>query len=164
MTSCKIVVFLASALVCVGMSSAAAQNDPLVARTAFVYVPGLMTGPGSFGPIGFRRLCDLRAVGLVEWRVAWIERAIKPTAAQMPLLDALQVASSQAKANVALACPPGRPVTSTAELDMMDKRLDAMVKGFKTVKPAFEAFYTTLDTRQKAQIDGLGPHRHGWRW
>lgn len=153
-----------AALMCVGLSSALAQAESTSPRQATVYVPGLMTGPGSFGPIGFRRLCDLRVVGLAEWKVAWIERTLRLTPAQKSLLDALQLVSSQAKADVAAGCGSGHPATSVAQLGVMDKRLDAVVKAFKAVKPAYDAFYAALDMRQQAQLDRLGPNRGGWRW
>lgn len=154
---------LVFALMLAGMLPSDAQNFT-ASRRATVYIPGLMTGPGSFGPIGFRRLCDLRVTGLVEWRVTWIERAIKPNDAQKAALGHLQTASTQARTTIAAVCSRARPVTSVAELEMMDKRLDALTQAFKTVKPAYETFYASLDPGQKARIDGLGPHRHGWRW
>lgn len=164
MTSSKIVALAAAAVMGFGVASAAAQTNGFAARTATVYVPGLLTGPGSFGPIGFRRLCDLRVVGLVEWRVRYIERTIQPTEPQKVALVALYSASTQARNTLATACPKTRPSTAVEELGMMDKRLAALTQAFGTVKSAYEAFYATLDTRQKAQLDVLGPQRGGWRW
>jgi hypothetical protein len=145
-----------------GITAATAQDN--TPPRAMVYVPGLMTGPGSFGPIGFRRLCDLRMTGLIEWRRDWIERLLKPADGQKAALDRLAAASSQARATVASACRRDRPSTSVAELALIDVRLKAVVQAFDAVKPAYEIFYATLDGRQKAKIDELGPHRRGWRW
>jgi hypothetical protein len=164
MASLRIIVFMVAALLGFDVASAVAQTNATAARTATVYVPGLLTGPGSFGPVGFRRLCDLRVVGLVEWRVRYIERAIQPTEPQKAALAALQVASSHARGALAAACPTSRPSTSVEELGMMEKRLAALTQAFGSIKPAYEAFYATLDSRQKAQLDGLGPQRRGWRW
>jgi hypothetical protein len=164
MTSSKIITFVIAAWIGVGVVSAAAQTGAIAARTATVYVPGLLTGPGSSGPSGFRRLCELRSVGLVEWRVRFIEGVIQPTDPQKAALAALQAASAQARSALAAACPPSRPSTSVEELAVIDKRLAALTQAFGSIKPAYEAFYRSLDARQKAQIDGLGPRRHGWRW
>jgi hypothetical protein len=164
MASSKVVTFMVAALLGFGVGPAAAQTTAVAARTATVYVPGLLTGPGSFGPVGFRRLCDLRVVGLVEWRVRYIERAIEPTEPQKAALAALQAASSHARGALAAACPTSRPSTSVEELAMMDKRLAALTQAFGSIKPVYEAFYAMLDSRQKAQLDGLGPQRRGWRW
>jgi hypothetical protein len=35
----------------------------------------------------------------------------------------------------------------------MEKRLDAMLQAVKTVRPAFESFYASLDDQQKARLD-----------
>jgi hypothetical protein len=48
----------------------------------------------------------------------------------------------------------------------MEKRLDAMLVAIKIVRPAFDAFYATLNDEQKARINTGGPRRwgwHGWR-
>lgn len=164
MKTAKLSILAASVLVLAASASAAAQTAAPSARRSTVYIPGLMSGPGSFGPIGFRRLCDLRAVGLVEWRVSWIERVVNPTDAQKAALGNLQAASTQAKQAMAAVCSPARPSTSVAELEMMGKRLNAVTQAFNSVRPAYEAFYAALDARQQARIDGLGPQRHGWRW
>lgn len=161
----KFVLFVVVVLLGAGAPVASAQTDnAITARTATVYVPGLMTGPGSFGPVGFRRLCDLRVAGLVEWRVRFIERTLQLDAAQKTALAALFDASAQGRRTVAAACPSTRPSTSIEELALMDKRLTALVQAFGSIRTAYAAFYATLDARQKAQIDGLGPHRRGWRW
>jgi hypothetical protein len=134
------------------------------ARNAVVYVPGLMSGPGSFGPVGFRRLCDLRVTGLVEWRVSWIERVVSPANEQKAALANLQIASAEAKQLVLAACKNTRPSTAIEELEVVNGRLNAVAQAFTIVRAAFEAFYATLDKRQQMKIDGLGPQRHGWRW
>jgi hypothetical protein len=37
-----------------------------------------------------------------------------------------------------------------------------MLTAIKTVRPAFDAFYATLDDAQKARVDARGPRRWGW--
>lgn len=162
MRTVKLAAF-AAALMVAGTALASAQNAAPAPTRATVYIPGLLPGPDRFGPL--QRLCNLRAVGLVEWRVKLIENAIGPNDAQKAALSKLQAASSQARQLVVGACPRVRPdTTSVAELEVMGKRVDAVAEAFKLVRPAYEAFYATLDTRQKARIDALGPLRHGWRW
>jgi hypothetical protein len=47
----------------------------------------------------------------------------------------------------------------------METRMEAMLQAVKTVRPAFDAFYGTLDSDQKARLDSSGPRRWGWeRW
>jgi len=43
--------------------------------------------------------------------------------------------------------------------------MEAMLQAVKTVRPAFDAFYASLDNDQKARLDSIGPRRWGWqRW
>jgi hypothetical protein len=49
-------------------------------------------------------------------------------------------------------------------MEAIEKRLEAALETLKTVRPAFEAFYGSLNEKQKASLDVLGPHRRGWRW
>ncbi len=60
----------------VGGAPVTAQQSPspTVDKNAVVLIPGVMTGPGTMGPRGYRRLCTPRSVGLYEWQVRWIER------------------------------------------------------------------------------------------
>lgn len=135
-------------------------------RHAAVLIPGIMTGPGTFGPIGRRRLCEPRSVGLTQWRVTWVERVVKPVNAQKAALDELTAASAKAIGMFASACPKRAPrlQTSVAQLDMMEKRIEAALQAVKTVRPAFEKFYAALDDKQKERLDELGPKRSGWLW
>lgn len=153
---------LVAAVMLIGTTFAPAQNAAPTPRRATVYIPGLLPGPDRMGP--FQRLCNLRVVGLVEWRVKVIESVINPSDAQKAALANLQVVSNQAAQTVAGACSRARPTTSVGELDVMGKRLDAVTQAFKTVRPAYETLYAALDAGQKARIDALSPQRHGWRW
>lgn len=161
MTTAKLATLVAAILL-TGAAFASAQDAPPTTQRATVYIPGLMPGPDRFGP--FQRLCSLRVVGLVEWRVKVIDRMIGPRDAQKTALASLQAASNQARQAMAGVCGRERPTTSVGELDVMGKRLDAVTLAFKTVRPAYEAFYATLDAGQKRKIDTLGPQRQGWRW
>lgn len=67
---------------------------------------------------------------------------------------------------VSADCPPELPVSAAARLEAVETRLDAMLTAVKLVRPAFDAFYATLDEEQKARIDSGGSSRwgwHGWR-
>ena len=120
--------------------------------------PGMM-GRGMMGA----GMCNPRAAGLAEWRVQVIERRVKPTDAQRASFDELKAASVKAAATIASACPREFPETSTARLELMEKRLDAMLQAVKIVRPAFDAFYATLTNDQKAALNKVGPRRWGWR-
>jgi hypothetical protein len=148
-----------------GTSVAAQQSpSPSVDKNAIVLVPGVLTGPGTTGPRGYRRLCTPRSVGLYEWQVGWIERVVRPTEAQRAALNDLQSASSKAIATMSTACKAEMPATTKAELQMMDSRLEIMSQAVKTLRPAFDAFYASLDSKQQQRLDVFGPRHRSWRW
>lgn len=129
--------------------------------------PGMMMGPGMMGWGGMGAMCNPRAAGLAEWRMERIERLINPTEAQRAALNGLRAASTKAAETIAAACPREFPASAPARLETMEKRLEAMLAAIKTVRPAFDAFYATLNDEQKARINSSGPRGwgwHGWRW
>lgn len=127
--------------------------------------PGMMMGPGMMGPSMMGAgMCNPRAAGLAEWRVDLIERAVRPTEAQRDALSELKAASAKAAETIKAACPRELPETPTARLELMEKRLDAMLQAVKVIRPAFDAFYATLTNDQKAALNRAGPRRWGWRW
>jgi len=149
-----------------GGAPVAAQQSPsqAVDKNAIVLIPGVLTGPGTMGPRGYRRLCTPRSVGLYEWQVRWLERVVRPTEAQRAALNDLQSASSKAIATMATACKSDVPTTTKAELEMMDNRLETMSQAVKTLRPAFDAFYASLDSKQQQRLDVFGPRHRSWRW
>jgi hypothetical protein len=96
--------------------------------------------------------------------VRWIERTVRPTEAQRAALNDLQSASSKAIATMATACKAEAPATTKAELQMMDSRLETMSQAVKTLRPAFDAFYDSLDSKQQQRLDVFGPRHRSWRW
>jgi hypothetical protein len=134
---------------------------------AFGWGPGMMMGPGMMGGRGFMggpgMMCNPRAAGLAGWRLGLVERAVKLNETQRKALDDLRTASAKAAETVAAACPTDIPLTSTGRLAFMEKRMEAMLQAIKTVRPAFDAFYGSLDDEQKARLDRAGPRGWGWR-
>jgi hypothetical protein len=123
----------------------------------------MMMGPGMMGMGGMGAMCDPRGAGLAEWRMERIERLVNPNDAQRAALDNLRNASAKAAEIVAAACPREFPASATGRLELMEKRLDAMQQAIKTVRPAFDAFYATLNDEQKARVNTSGPRHWGWR-
>ncbi|HKF09633.1 MAG TPA: Spy/CpxP family protein refolding chaperone [Xanthobacteraceae bacterium] len=129
-----------------------------------VLIPGAMAGARTMGPTGYRRLCAPLSVGLYEWRMQWIERLLKPTDAQKTPLNDLLGASTKARETIAAACPRETVETTTVQLAVMERRVAGLLDALKIVRPAYDTFYASLDSQQKARLDALGPGRHGWRW
>ena len=124
---------------------------------------GMMMGPGMMGMGGMGAMCDPRGAGLAEWRMERIERLVNPNDAQRAALDNLRNASAKAAEIVTAACPREFPASATGRLELMEKRLDAMQQAIKTVRPAFDAFYATLNDEQKVRVNtgGAGPRGLG---
>jgi len=151
--------------VAVGVPVAAQRSpSPSVDKNAIVLIPGVLTGPGTTGPRGYRRLCTPRSVGLYEWEVRWIERVVRPTETQRAALNDLQSVSSKAIATMATACKAEIPTTTKAQLEMMDARLEVMSQAVRSLRPAFDAFYDSLDSKQQQRLDVFGPRHRSWRW
>lgn len=123
---------------------------------------GMMMGPGMMGMGGMGAMCDPRGAGLAEWRMERIERLVNPNDAQRAALDNLRNASTKAAEIIAAACPREFPASATGRLELMEKRLDAMQQAIRTVRPAFDAFYATLNDEQKARVNTSGPRHWGW--
>src|SRR5262245_23961280 len=90
----------------VGGEPVAAQQSPspAVDKNAIVLIPGVLTGPGTMGPRGYRRLGRRRSVGLYEGQVRWLERVVRPTEAHRAVLTAWQPAPRKAMARMPTAC------------------------------------------------------------
>src|SRR5215470_2475134 len=92
--------------------SAQQSDSPSVDKNAVVLIPGVLTGPGTMGPRGYRRLCTPRSVGLYEWQVRWVEQVVRPIETQRAALNDLQSASSKAIATMSAACKTEAPATT----------------------------------------------------
>jgi hypothetical protein len=151
-----------SALLPAGPSPSHAQQAKVsVPSESLVLIPGAMIGFGTMGPTGYRRLCSPQSVGLYQLRMTWIERLLKLSDAQKPLLNELSARSMEARAAITAACPKEPLETTSVRLAAMEMRLDALSEALKLVRPAYERFYASLDDRQKAVVEAMG-RRRSW--
>jgi len=82
----------------------------------------------------------------------------------MEMLGKLQTASAAAKKIIASSCTKETVSTGPIHLAEMQKRLAALLDSIKVLREPYETFYASLDSGQKALLDGLGPTRRGWAW
>lgn len=132
--------------------------------STLVLVPGALSGVGTGGSIWYSRLCSPRSTGLNEWRVSFIKQLLRPTADQTKLLESLAHASKAARNAIADACPKEVIATGPSHLRVMERRLSGLLGALRIIRPPYEAFYNSLNSRQKALLNALGPSRGGWRW
>jgi hypothetical protein len=121
--------------------------------------PGMMGGGAMWGG----GMCTPRGAGLAEWRLARIEERVHPTEEQRAKLKDLREASDKAAKIITDACPTDIPRSPVTRLELMEKRMDAMLAAVKLVRPAFSAFYDSLTNEQRASLDTVGPRSWGWR-
>ena len=142
-------------------SFAEEQRNP---AESLILIPGALSRIDSYGPMGSWRLCSPQSVGLTEWRSSFLEHLIRPSKTQMDMLGNLQAASAAAKKIIASSCTKETVSTGPIHFAEMQKRLAGLLESIKVLREPYEAFYASLDSRQKTLLDSLGPTRGGWAW
>jgi hypothetical protein len=102
-------------------------------------------------------LCSGRTNGLTDWPIERITQTVEPDASQRAALDELKDATAKALDILKAACPTALPSTPTGRIEAMRQRLDAMLQAVRTVRPALEKFYGSLNDEQKARFNALAP-------
>ena len=100
--------------------------------------------------------CGRAKPGLIDLPIEQIEAVVRPSNAQVPALDQLREASERAVGVLQSACPDAVAQTPVGRLDAMHNRLAAMVNAAKTLQPALNGFYASLNNEQKATFNTLG--------
>jgi hypothetical protein len=108
------------------------------------------------GPADAKAECAGGKAGLTAVPIERIEATVSPTGEQTTQLTKLREAIESAVQQLEKACPIDVPQTPIARLDIVQKRLEAMIEAASTVRPALEAFYTSLNDEQKARMNRLG--------
>jgi hypothetical protein len=147
----------------VSSTSSIAEEQKTPAES-LILIPGALSRMESYGPMGSWRLCSPQSVGLTEWRSSYLEHLIRLRKSQMEMLGRLQTASAAAKKTIASSCAKETVSTGPIHFAEMQKRLAGLLESIKVLREPYESFYVSLDSRQKAVLDGLGPTRRGWAW
>jgi uncharacterized protein YjbI with pentapeptide repeats len=88
-----------------------------------------------------------------------ITAAVSPDEQQRAALDALANASQQAAQTIKTACPTDVAYTPTGRLDVMERRVQAMVQAVAMIRPPLDTFYGLLSDEQKARFNALGQNQ-----
>jgi hypothetical protein len=156
---------LALILLVVQVSSASSfAQEKKTSAESVILIPGALSRMESYGPTGSWRLCSPQSVGLTEWRSSYLEHLIRPSKSQMEMLGKLQIASAVAKKIIASSCAKETVSSGPIHFAEMQKRVAGLLESIKVLREPYESFYASLDSRQKALLDGLGPARRGWAW
>ncbi|MEN9754672.1 MAG: hypothetical protein RLZ07_1054 [Pseudomonadota bacterium] len=117
---------------------------------------------------GGAHMCDMKGP-FGGKMVERLERAIKPTDAQKPELDALKAALTKAQDGMKASCPKdgeAADLTPPGRLAAMENHLSSMLDAIKTIRPAADALYAKLDDKQRDALRWAMPkgmsdhHRH----
>jgi LTXXQ motif family protein len=102
-------------------------------------------------------LCSGQTAGLTDWPIERISQTVEPNDEQRAILDELRGATAKALDQLKAACPTALPSTPTGRIEAMRQRLDAILAAVRTVRPALEKFYDSLNDEQKARFNALSP-------
>ena len=105
--------------------------------------------------------CSSDKAGLTTMPIERIEETVDPNGEQGERLGKLRGAVENAVQTLEKACPDYIPQTPVGRLDVMQKRLEAMIEAANTMRPALEEFYGSLDNEQKARLNQLGRDSNG---
>jgi len=101
------------------------------------------------------QVCSEQAAGLTDWPIERIAEAVQPDEAQRAALDNLKDATGQAIAALQSACPDTLPSTPPGRLTAMRTRLEIMLQAVRTIRPALDKFYNSLNDEQKQRFNAL---------
>lgn len=100
--------------------------------------------------------CSSDKAGLSGLATNRIEDNLQPNESQGEALDRLDAAMQKAVGILREACPNTIPLTPIGRIDVMQKRLEAMIEAANAVRPALDTFYASLNDEQKAKFNRLG--------
>ena len=105
---------------------------------------------------GVQASCSGEKAGITDLAINRVEDVVRPSEVQGAALDRLDEAMKKAVGILQDACPNTTPQTPVGRLDVMQRRLEAMIGAGSTVKPALDEFYASLSDEQKAKFNRLG--------
>lgn len=111
---------------------------------------------------GGSHVCEMKGPLSVKM-VDRLERAIKPTDAQKPELEALKAAVTKAQESLKASCDQDKEsadLSPTGRLATMEKHLSSMLEAVKIVRPAADALYAKLDDKQRDALRWAMPMDH----
>lgn len=127
---------------------------------------------GRHGGQGMRLLdfaCSARSAEALEIGLVRVKYAVKPTAAQIPLFDALRTAALDGQKTFADACTAARGsgmANGASIVDRLQQRLNldtARVTALGEVMPKLKAFYDSLTPEQQQALQHRGAWGNGQR-
>jgi LTXXQ motif family protein len=107
------------------------------------------------------RICSPDGDRIATFMLERLERIAQPTEAQRAAFASLKNATARASEMARAACPTEQPITPPGRLAAAEKRLEALLRAVRTVRPAMDSFYGSLTDEQKARLL-IGQARWSW--
>ena len=126
----------------------APASSAVYGRAAGISQPSVALPGGS-------QICSGQTQGLTDFPIERIAQQVNPDPRQRSLLDDLKAATAKAVNILQAACPNDLPSTPTGRLAAMRSRVEAMLEAVQVVRPALDAFYTSLSDEQKERFNAL---------
>jgi hypothetical protein len=101
------------------------------------------------------RICSGQAQGITDFSIDKIVQQVEPDQKQQALLDRLKDATVKAVNIMQDACPTDLPSTPTGRFDAMLIRVNAMLQAVRSVRPALDDFYQSLNDEQRERFNTL---------
>ena len=98
--------------------------------------------------------CSNAKPGLADLPIDRIDQVVQPTDQQRTRSLACDAATNAVEIMQA-ACPSSTPLTPISRLEAMKQRVNVLLTAAKTIQPALEDFYGTLNYEQKARFNTL---------
>ena len=99
--------------------------------------------------------CTNAKPGLADLPMDRIDEVVQPSGQQEDALARLNDATQKAVEIIQAASPNSTPLTPVGRLEVMERRLNTMLTAAKTIQPALEDFYGSLNYEQKARFNTL---------
>jgi LTXXQ motif family protein len=93
--------------------------------------------------------------GLADLPIDRIDDVVVPMGDQKGALDRLSDATHKAVDALRATCPSSTALTPVGRLEVMEQRINAILTAAKTIQPALESFYASLNSEQKARFNEL---------
>jgi hypothetical protein len=100
-------------------------------------------------------VCGALAPGVPQLPVDRIEQTVRPTGIQIAGFNQLKSASLRASELVATSCPSEIPHTPLGRLEMVERRLAAMMEIVQVLRAPLAEFHNSLTNDQRRRLDAL---------
>jgi hypothetical protein len=100
-------------------------------------------------------ICSQLAGSFIDLPVQRIEQVVQPTAQQRSTFDDLKKTTQNDADRLRSSYSSAVPLSPVARVDTVATRLRAMADAIKSIRPALENFYASLNDEQKAGFNSF---------